>query len=84
MSENNDPADAGGDPNTVRELQRARADLVKLRDELKTLAANEIQRQRSATTRSNPATVTRAARAAENGLRDQAGRGERRDGESHD
>lgn len=35
MSENNGPADAGGDPNTVRELQRARADLVKLRDELK-------------------------------------------------
>lgn len=37
MSENNDPADAGGDPNTARELQRARADLVKLRDEMKSI-----------------------------------------------
>ncbi|OUJ06641.1 phage scaffolding protein [Acetobacter malorum] len=35
MAENSNPADAGIDPNTVRELQRARADLVSVREELK-------------------------------------------------
>jgi len=36
MSENNNPPDGGIDPNTVRELQKARADLTALRAELKT------------------------------------------------
>lgn len=37
MSELNDPADVGADPNTVRELQKARADLKSLRDEMKAI-----------------------------------------------